>query len=347
MKYNEITYHINKIEFGNFDRRIERRFKFKTIYNKFDLALRDYEVIFSYTDYYDLNKEKVLYEESTSSKKCIFCLRHENETSFGNKPHVIPYFLGNKYLLHSGECNECNAYFSKSLEDALDKYTAPFRTLNFIKNRNKNFTKVTSQKGDFIYSYDKKQKVFTISGDNIDNYVFDDEEKETLKIIFDIKRHRPIDVYKAFMKIFYGLLPREEHKNFTELRKWIMEKNTDKIFAKPLNILRSWHPSFNTIPLTIFIMHRKSSLDLIPTSFDYSGLISFGNIIYEMPIFSDAFLQHAKKLKLQGKSLNFTLQLLPKPFEVINTEIIDFSNTEYITDKCEVNFKYSDRTQYV
>ncbi len=34
MKYNEITYHINKIEFGNFDRRIERRFKFKKIYNK-------------------------------------------------------------------------------------------------------------------------------------------------------------------------------------------------------------------------------------------------------------------------------------------------------------------------
>ena len=196
---------------------------------------------------------------------------------------------------------------------ALDKYTAPFRTLNLIKNRRNKLTKVTSQKGDFIYAYNTIKKAFTISGDNIDNYVFDDEEKEVLTIVFDIKRHRPIDVYKAFMKIFYGLLPRNEHKNFTELRKWIMDQNADSLFVKPLRIFRSWHPSFNTMPLTIFIMHRKSKLESNPNFFDYSGLISFGNIIYEMPIFSDEFLKHVAKLKLQGKPLNFTMQLLPKP----------------------------------
>ncbi|MEO4144009.1 MULTISPECIES: HNH endonuclease [Acinetobacter calcoaceticus/baumannii complex] len=347
MKYNEHPYRIKKTEFGNFNEKIERKFKFKKIYNKFDLKLRDYEFLFSYTDYYDLNKEKILYDDSNNIQKCIFCLKDDTETSFENKPHVIPYFLGNKYLLHSNECDECNAYFSKSLEDALDKYTAPFRTLNLIKNRRNKLTKVTSQKGDFIYAYNTNKKAFTISGDKIDNYVFDDEEKKVLTIVFDIKRHRPIDVYKAFMKIFYGLLPRDEHKNFTELRKWIMNQNIDSLFVKPLRILRSWHPSFNTMPLTIFIMHRKNKLESNPNFFDYSGLISFGNIIYEMPIFSDDFLKHVTKLKLEGKPLNFTMQLLPKPFEVVNTEIIDLSYTDFLTDRCEVNFKYKDRVQNV
>ncbi|HCE0841722.1 HNH endonuclease [Acinetobacter baumannii] len=342
MKYNISFYHNAKVQFGSFNQEIEERFKFKKLYNKFVSRLMDYDFIFSYTNYYSLEKEEILYPNTISKQICIFCLKDEGQTTFGNKPHVIPYFLGNKYLLHSGECDECNAYFSKSLEDALDKYTAPFRTLSLMKNRRKKLTKFTSNKGDFIYAYNRSQNAFTMSGENLNSYVYDDENG-ILQITFDLKRHRPVEVYKAFMKIFYGLLPREEHKKFTELRSWIMNKNASKFIAKPLQVIRSWYPSFTTMPLTIFILRRKSSLELEPNSFDYSGLISFGNVVYEMPIFSDAFLENAKKLQSEGKSLNFTLQLLPKPFPTIHSEMIDFSNPEYITDKYEINFKYKDR----
>lgn len=347
MKYNLLPYQIKKIEFGNFNQQIEHRFKFKKICIKYELRLLDYDILFNYINYSNLKNEKYLYPKSPDLQTCIFCLKNETETTFANKPHVIPYFLGNKYLLHSDECDECNAYFSRTLEDALDKYTSPFRTQNLMKNRKKKLTKYSSNKGDFFYAFDEDQQAYTISGENIEDYVSDDEEKKVLSIVFEIKKHRPIDIYKAFMKIFYGLLPRQEHKIFNELRKWIMGENSELDKLKTLKVFRSFHPSIETTPLNIMILRRKSSFEKKPNSFDYCGLISFGNVIYEMPIFSDSFIKNSKNLKNKGIKQEFELQLLPKPFLTVHSEIIDLYNTNYITDSYPINYKYLDRIKNI
>lgn len=43
-------------------------------------------------------------------KKCIWCKRHEGETSFKTKAHTIPESLGGVYICEN-VCDECNHYF--------------------------------------------------------------------------------------------------------------------------------------------------------------------------------------------------------------------------------------------
>lgn len=333
---------MHTFNFGYHDKNIQTKFKLKKSLAKFEISLKDYNVLFSYLDYINLNDFHYLYPEPVDKKICIFCLKSEPDVTFLNMPHVIPNALGNKYLLHYEECDECNSYFCSTLEDALDKYTAIFRTLNRTKNKRKKLTKITSIDGSFTYGFNSKINAFQISGSNYMNYIQDDDSGN-LTICYDIKRHRPSDVYKAFMKIFYGLLPRDHHKNFKILHEWIMNKDHNELIAKPLIALRSWMPGFNHKPLSVIIYNKINFTDKPSNEFDYVGLISFGNVYYEMPIFSDNFLVYANALKIKGEALTFNLKLFPKPISPTVVQSVNFSNTDYITDKFEINFQYKER----
>ncbi|MDA3501874.1 HNH endonuclease [Acinetobacter baumannii] len=346
MKYSILNkiedYKVNSFEYGNFSNELTERLAFKKIINKQLHNLTGYEFLFKYFDYSDLDTETHLYPKSDDPLVCIFCLKSEPDVSFNNKPHVIPYFLGNKYLLHYEECDECNAYFSSSLEDALDKYTAVFRTVGRIKNRKRKITAITSLNNKFSYNFNSVIGAFEIQGEGYHKYINDDGIGN-LKINFDIKKHRPSDVYKGFMKIFYGLLPPEHRKNFNELRSWIMDPDPSNFLIKPVKIVRTFMPYFKDYPLVVNILHTEESFEKTNNSFDYMGLIAFGNIIYEMPIISDRFLKYVDELKHKNQLLNFDLKLQPKPIHSFESNIIDLSNTEKITDSFSVIFSYSER----
>lgn len=100
--------------------------------------------------------------------------------------------------MHYEECDQCNARFSSTLEDALDKYTSVFRTLNNIKNK---INKITSQDQTFKFNFSDTKNVFKIHQGKDGNHINFDKNGN-FNITFDIKKYRPSDVYKAFMKIF-------------------------------------------------------------------------------------------------------------------------------------------------
>lgn len=338
------NYEVNSFEYGNFSNELTKRLAHKKILKKYELSLLGYKYLFNYYNYSNLKKETYLYPKLDSSLTCIFCLKSEPVVSFNNKPHVIPFFLGNKYLLHYQECDKCNAYFSSNLEDALDKYTAVFRTIARIKNRKKKITAVTSLNNKFSYNFNAVFGAFEIQGESYDKYIRDDG-LGNLEIKFDIKKHRPSDVFKGFMKIFYGLLPPEHRKNFNNLRRWIMDPNPNNFLIKPVKIVRTFMPDFKDYPLFINILHTEDSFKENNNSYDYIGLIAFGNIIYEMPIISDIFLKYANELKQQNQTLNFQLKLQPKPVSPVETKIIDLSITDKVTDSFSVIFSYSERVK--
>lgn len=342
VKYCSSTYKLNSVTFNKFDEIIQEKFKLKKRLAKFEISLKDFRMLFSYLEYSDLTDFHYLYPEPLVTKKCIFCLKSEPEVTFINKPHVIPFALGNKYLLHHEECDQCNSIFCSTLEDALDKYTSVFRTLNRTKNRRNKINKITSIDGSFFYEFNKKLNVFQIGGSNYNDFVQDDGNGN-LTISYDIKRHRPSDVYKAFMKIFYGLLPRNHHKKFTMLREWIMNNDHNYLIAKPLFAVRSWLPGFDHKPLSVFIYNKV----VVDNDFDYVGLISFGNVCYEMPIFSDNFIKHANELIKKGEKLNFNLKLTPKLINPTTVERVDFTVTDFITDKFEIIFTYDSRLKNI
>src|SRR5476651_2701380 len=52
-------------------------------------------------------------------KKCIYCLKAEDATSFTNKEHVLPRAFGtfnNNLTLKNEVCNSCNQKFGNELE---------------------------------------------------------------------------------------------------------------------------------------------------------------------------------------------------------------------------------------
>lgn len=341
MEYFVEGYKVNYIKFNSPNEEIERKFRIKRYLIHSELIFNGYDFLFSYFDYSRLNKEAYLFPKLSERESCIFCLKSTPQVTFNNKPHVIPTFLGNRYLLHYEECDSCNSRFSASLEDALDKYTSIFRMLNRTRNRNKKISKITALDGKFTCSFNLKNNSFELRGESYDNYIQDDENGN-LVITFDIKKHRPSDVYKGFMKIFYGLLPPEHRKYFTELRSWIMEEHSS-ILIRPITVIRSFLPGLNYKPLTIQIIYKKKETKQNRYYFDYVGLISFGNVVYEMPIISNNLLNSAHELRKNGKPISFNIPLFPKPFPPVAIETIDLSTTEFITDKFSINFLYSER----
>lgn len=45
-------------------------------------------------------------------RRCRFCGRDATQTTFRNEAHLIPAFLGNRYLLFYNECDNCNKIVS-------------------------------------------------------------------------------------------------------------------------------------------------------------------------------------------------------------------------------------------
>lgn len=304
--------------------------------------LKGYKSIFTFTDFSHLKDFAYVHPlEADKKLTCIFCLKSVDETSFCKKAHVIPEFLGNKYLLHHEECNACNEYFSSSIEDALDKFTTIYRVLNRTKNKKNKLINYRSINQKSFGKFNINDTKFEFLGYEPD---FDiDHEKKTIAMQFDIPKHRPSNIYKAFMKIVYGLLPKDELQNFSSLRHWINDRDQTKTYISPLIVHKSTLPFFNHKPLNIIIIKKDSKslnevleTQLYEEDIDYMALISFGNVVFEFPIFSDNLIQKVQKIK----NFKFNIKFMPKPFFTGNPEPIDLSSSEYKTDKLQLNFSF-------
>lgn len=308
-------------------------------------TINEYVPLFNYLNHQNLTKYFYLYPiENNQIKKCIFCHKTSHEVTFEKKPHVIPYLLGNQFLLHHEECDECNKFFGETLECELDKYLKPYRTLNRQKNRKGNLIKTDfSPKRSFRFDENRNQYLIELREDEI---VFN-HETNTVTLNLKQEKYSPLLVYKAFMKILFGLLPREHLPKFENLRKWIIDRDNNSKFLSPLSVIKTRLPGFTRTPLDVFIFHKNySSLDEfkiklpIKENFEYLGYIRFGNIVFETPLFSDLCFEKLKAMKESGMKLEFSFPIIPKPGFPTNKELLDFSETEKVRNKEQIYFSY-------
>ena len=302
-----------------------------------------YKIIFSFKNYKNLSEYTYLHPlENHQLKKCIFCDRTSNEVSFKKRPHVIPYLLGNHFLLHYEECDECNEHFGKTLEDALDKYLKPHRTLNQQKNRQGDFIKtVLGRNKEFKYDHENNKYLIKLDEKNV-TY---EADSKTITFTFNQEPYCPLLVYKAFMKILFGLLPRDQLYKFESLRNWIINPDQNFKFISPLHVLKTGLDGLAETPLDIVICHQEvSTLENFKISmpaqehFEYIAMIRFGNKFFELPIFTDLNLLKKDYMKSINKPFSFTLTHFPKHNHP-NYEVIDFSESSKIKTKELFNFK--------
>src|SRR3954471_22729738 len=102
--------------------------------------LRDLETLTSEYDIIvsteiDYNKSEIKkYLNGTVRKKCRFCKREFPEVKFSSVAHAIPEFTGNKSLISTFECDNCNQYFSK-FESEFANFMLPYNALGGVKKK--------------------------------------------------------------------------------------------------------------------------------------------------------------------------------------------------------------------
>lgn len=314
----------------------------KSYFEKCMDNLKGYKIIFNYFDFSHSQKDVYIYPKPEMNE-CIFCLRNESEASFKKRPHLIPELLGNKHLLHYQECDDCNQKFGLTLEQDLAVFAEPFRMLGRIqskKNKYVGYYYPYNCKRNFVFN--KSTNIFQTVATNED-IIFDEQNKE-FTYNFHIKKHIPVNVFKAFMKIFYGAIPANYRQKFSLLRKFIINDDLSNVLIKPLNVLMTFLPYMNKKPLTVFILHKETKSfkeciesNILTDDFSFMGLLAFGNVIFEIPVWCDDDLcKFSQKIELN-------LKKLPNPYDIRQYQIIDFSGTEKMSQKIPITFHYGEK----
>jgi hypothetical protein len=251
------------------------------------------------------------YVGDRAMRKCRFCNKSEHEASFKKDAHIIPQFLGNRYLLSAFECDSCNALFGE-YENAFANSLGAYRPFSMVNaSKNKKFPKHKEiQKHDqdlktrlSIQQTDLKHIQIIHEDPFEDSILFDDENnKMTIRAVRP--PYIPLYAYKLLVKIGMSLLGEEELMEF-EQTKIFLRDNTqnDKFRAYPLCHVYM-HTLYGTplFPNPFALLYTKKSEDLkCPAK---TVILYSGNHIYQ------TFLPLSEKdKKLQGQ----IVRIMPYP----------------------------------
>ncbi|EHP7597635.1 MULTISPECIES: HNH endonuclease [Enterobacterales] len=275
--------------------------------------------------------------------KCRYCGKSHTETTFKNKSHAIPLFLGNYVYISRDECDDCNKAFSEGIEDHLDKYTKPFRLVAKIKGRKKvPAYKSKDQKSRFSFSSESgiSEITDTIGFEKVEI----DHDNKTVKYTFEREPYIPIAVYKALVKIGISLMPEPLLPMFTKTIEWLRDSDHNNILFKPAILLYKFIPGEKpNKPLVIQLMHKKN--DKIKGYPSCVLIIGFGNVVMQVMIPS-AFDAVAKDIKM-------TFVPFPTPFDEEwrygnpQQSTLDLTSSEIvINEKFPMTFKAQDIIPY-
>lgn len=255
-----------------------------------------------------IGRGKKFYIGSKDNKHCRFCGRNEPEVKFRNIAHAVPEFLGNKQLISLQECDECNDFFARNLEDHLGKYTKPFRLISMIKGKRGIPAYKTKGKESRI-EFDLEEGSL-VSSETVNERISSiDFKNDQLTLEFDYEPYIPVAVYKAFVKIGLSVIHEDELAPFQKTIKWILNSDHSKGIMKPLAVKVLFMPGINPHKfLKVYFLRKKIGLDneRIP----YCMLIvCFGNFSCQLMVPSSNDFK-------DKKTINFELPYFPTEFEL-------------------------------
>ena len=173
-----------------------------------DYFNENYKIIFdvNFNDNLQLDDRK----NSQELKKCRFCDAVENDGihTFNKEAHAISRCLGNKKIVSTYECDDCNSDFGTTIENHLSNYFSVPRALFPIEGRRPSYTLSTKNPKEFIKN-DIRNKLITIHSKTDSGAVQLDELNRTLTLTQESQSYIPYEVYRAFCKIFLTIIPLE------------------------------------------------------------------------------------------------------------------------------------------
>lgn len=239
----------------------------------FELA---YDIVFSEV----LSKGDKLFIDSERERVCRFCGKSESQVTFKSVAHAIPESLGNKRVILLNECDECNSFFSETLEDSFDKYTKPYRLLFGVKGKKKVPSYKTRDKSARI-DVDKGENQIKIEGE--EEKIVKDPTETKLKIKFEREPYIPANVYKALLKMALSVIDSSFLPNLKEHIKWIRTPGYIPQFFPPFYLVErlSFGPSFNGGSFAMLFIRRSGIPKINPYMMFF---LNVGSLYFQIPI---------------------------------------------------------------
>ena len=208
---------------------------------------------------------------SKHNKTCRFCGRTEKEVSFRKVAHAFPESIGNKALATYYECDDCNNFFGRTIENDYSKFFALYHSIMQISGKD------GRKKCCFKVSCDKRQDN---CADNCIRIEFNGTQPtimqcrevseeyiaisdKSIKISMPADKCCPIAVFKALVKMALTVMPAEDINLFSDAVKWLLEKEHRNFYSsRPLLIRYQMIPGFNVVKFPVYMLYRRKMLDL-------------------------------------------------------------------------------------
>lgn len=320
---NELFYIFSKSEFDTFDTAtilnltkelgLANNKCFEEMPKEIEIITNNYNALF-----FGFNEDKKIKigKGLKENRICRFCGKKYGETTFNSEAHAISEALGNKKIILNDECDECNKFFDKNIENDFIVFNDFFRAFYGIENKKHKIPNIKNNKFDLLNK--GNNKIFISVKDNFDG--------NNLHLNFG--KGKPQNLYKALCKFVISVIDEKYLSNLQETIQWIMGKREVKKLPK---VIENFNPYNIVKEPNIVVFIRKNNNDL---PFMFSTLF-FATIAYTFIIpFSnkdklDYTIEdnYSKFLKLHSFSENN------------DTKFRDFSSNEEQEFNININFE--------
>lgn len=139
---------------------------------------------------------------------------------FRNDSHAIPEFIGNTSLIANDECDGCNSFFSKTIEDNLAKMVSPLRTLLAIRGKNR---VPTQQSNDQLFrmEYDKTWPGFNIRDKGPKPLIRENVAERTVSADLPTQPFVPVRALKCLAKMALAIMTEVDLAHCKRTIEWI------------------------------------------------------------------------------------------------------------------------------
>ena len=205
-------------------------------------------------------------------KHCRFCGLSEPEVQFKTDAHALPAAFGRIGLFSNYECDACNSYFGKGIENDLGNWTKPMRTLMRIKGRS-GVPTIQEPGGGKGWRVEYSTGAFQLSEYEGDPHFTIDEQAKQLRFELHRDPYIPVAALKGLVKIGLTLLPEVELAHFSETFDWIRNPDHSQSFVAEFPIIRTFisGPMPND-KVTLMLLRRRSGVTTVPYAFYVIGL---------------------------------------------------------------------------
>lgn len=176
--------------------------------------------------------EKEIYGEKIKEKRiCKYCKRKMPDVTFKEKAHAIPEGLGNKVIISTEECDECNHRFSETIENDIIKFLQIFRVL--YGKGGKNGKLELKFKNNIKMKY--VDNIATVNSNNLNNTVIIIDSSGKNKVqngnayipLEFCEKINFMNIYRCLVKFAIAVLPFETINHLSKTIDWINNVKND------------------------------------------------------------------------------------------------------------------------